>query len=144
MARYLTRMEVGAKVHMRDIRGHLPGEYFWENVSSETQDEIRGILSAVGWPNPPSPTDRRIKKQRGRTSSRPVRLGHQPRRRSQSSPSRGRNGRPGGSRAAGARGVAGGGRSESRDAREGPGGGPAEQVGMKRLASEMRLLMRLR
>lgn len=55
MARFLTRVEVGARVDLRDTRGHLAGEYFWETVSAGTQEDIVAILVAAGWPDPPPP-----------------------------------------------------------------------------------------
>lgn len=53
MARYLTRIEVGSRYDLKDKRGHLAGEYFWESVDQDTRDEIVAILVAVGWPDPP-------------------------------------------------------------------------------------------
>lgn len=53
MARYLTRIEVGARVDLRDNLDNLAGEFFWETVESEARDEVLSILVETGWPNPP-------------------------------------------------------------------------------------------
>lgn len=53
MARYLTRIEVGARLDLRDSLGHLVGEYFWDTVEQTARDEILAILFAAGWPDPP-------------------------------------------------------------------------------------------
>lgn len=118
MARYLTRIEVGARVDLRDSRGHLAGEYFWETVEQDTRDEIMAILVAAGWPDPPPPRD---SSGWSRSRSRGV-LGQ----RSRSVPPPKKRG---------------GMTAYDRGNRQSEGGGDA---GMKRLASEMKLLMKRR
>lgn len=125
VARYLTRIEVGARYDIKDKRGHLAGEYFWESVEPETRDEIVAILVACGWPHPPPPP-RNNSRLRGRGSG------------------RGSSGRHGGQRgrstsAPPSRGGAGGG-GNGRAKRHSDGG----EAGMKRLASDMMMLMKRR
>lgn len=116
MARYLTRIEVGARVDLRDNRGNLAGEYFWDAVAAETRDEIVAVLVAAGWPDPPPPRD-----SQGRGGNR----------RSQSMPGLGKGGDAG---------EDGGGGGLFVNKRHTDGG----DAGMKRLASEMRMLMKRR
>lgn len=115
MARYLTRIEVGARLDLRDVRGHLAGEFFWDTVDADTRDEIMAILIAAGWPHPP-PVRQPV--SRGRCA--PGKKG----RRSRSASSLRRPFERGG----------------SRSHRQSEGG----EAGMKRLASDMMLLMRRR
>lgn len=142
MARYLTRIEVGARYDLRDKRGHLAGEYFWDSVEPGVRDEIIAILVAVGWPDPP-PSPRNGNggsrgsvglRSRGRLSGGGG--GGERRRgtRNSSSAPPGNTGR----RSSRGRGV--GGRDDGGSKRHSEGG----EAGMKRLASDMRLLMKRR
>lgn len=130
MARYLTRIEVGARVDIRDARGHLPGEFFWEDVSQSTQEEIAAILEAVGWPHPPP---RAARKPRGRSMNRRRAEGW----RSLSRSDR-RQPRSPGRRAR----LDGHARSASAHAGESGWSRGNGQVGMKRLTGEMRSFVR--
>ncbi|CAM9319633.1 unnamed protein product [Ectocarpus sp. 6 AP-2014] len=134
VARYLTRIEVGARYDIKDKRGHLAGEYFWESVDSETRDEIVAILVACGWPHPPPPP-RNNSRLRGRGSGRGSssgRHGGQRGRSTSAPPSRTASPRND-------RGGAGGG-GNGRAKRHSDGG----EAGMKRLASDMMMLMKRR
>ncbi|CAM9521802.1 unnamed protein product [Ectocarpus sp. 8 AP-2014] len=133
VARYLTRIEVGARYDIKDKRGHLAGEYFWESVDPETRDEIVAILVACGWPHPPPPP-RNNSRLRGRGSGRGSsgRHGGQRGRSTSAPPSRTASPRND-------RGGAGGG-GNGRAKRHSDGG----EAGMKRLASDMMMLMKRR
>ncbi|CAB1113254.1 unnamed protein product [Ectocarpus sp. CCAP 1310/34] len=133
VARYLTRIEVGARYDIKDKRGHLAGEYFWESVEPETRDEIVAILAACGWPHPPPPP-RNISRLRGRGLGRGScgRHGGQRERSPSAPPSRTASPRND-------RGGAGGG-GHGRAKTHSDGG----EAGMKRLASDMMMLMKRR
>eukprot|EP00752_Nemacystus_decipiens_P011106 g9867.t1 len=140
MARYLTRIEVGARYDLKDKRGHLAGEYFWESVDQGTRDEILAILVAVGWPDPP-PSPRNSGGGGGGGGTRGVgglilrgrasRGGGDGRGRNSSSAPPAKHGRGG----TGGRGEVGG-----APKRHSEGG----EAGMKRLASDMKSLMKRR
>lgn len=136
MVRYLTRIEVGARIDVRDVGGHLPGEFFWGNVTRSRQEEIATVLVAVGWPEPP-PRDAR--KQRGRSLTR--RGSH----RGISSPSRSRRRRsPSPPRSASARrssSLCEAGDDSPHDREDEFWG--SGKLGVKRLASEMKSLLKL-
>lgn len=134
VARYLTRIEVGARYDLKDKRGHLAGEYFWESVEPETRDEIVAILVACGWPHPPPPP-RSNSRLRGRGSGRGSSGRHGGQRGRSTSAPPSRTASPRDERGAGA----GGGRN-GRAKRHSDGG----EAAMKRLASDMMTLMKRR
>lgn len=128
MVRYLTRIEVGARYDLKDKRGRLAGEYFWDSVGQDTGDEIVAILVAAGWPDPPpSPLNGGCGGGGGKGVGGLI--------------LRGRSSRGGGG---------GGGRnwSSAPPAKNQRGGGRGSdeggEVGMKRLASDMKSLMKRR
>lgn len=138
MARYLTRIEVDARIDLADCLGNLPGHYFWNSVGPEGREEIAAVLASSRWPGSRPPRDRSTSRLRGRSRGNRNSSGDGAggggwggggRHRSRSVPplgeERGRGGSWGG---------------EDRSKRHSEGG----EAGMKRLASDMMMLMKRR
>lgn len=140
MARYLTRIEVDARADLPDALGNLAGHYFWNSVGPEGREEIAAVLASSRWPNSRPPRDRSTSRLRGRSRGNRNSngggggggggWGRERRQYSRSVPPLG-----------GSRGGGGGwGPDGDRSKRQSDGG----EAGMKRLASDMMMLMKRR